>query len=323
MNGNRLKYRALIQRELDEVQSLMMSAADAIPRPLREPVRRLINAGGKRLRPALVLLSSGVCGADPARASLAAAGVEMLHTATLIHDDFIDSSTMRRGVATLNAHWTAPATILTGDIVFALAAKLIARSDSSLLVHRFAETLETICVGEIDQMLGKNGNLPSIEGYYRRIYAKTASLFSLCVESGPILAGCSDEAIERGRRFGHLLGEAFQITDDVLDLRGTAQLLGKPVGTDLRQGLVTLPVLLYNRQRPEDPRVQAVLTHTADEETLQGLIEDLGSSGATERAMERARSHAEEARRLLYLHPDSAYRQALDELLSFAVRRQY
>ncbi len=301
----------------------MLSACQSIPDEIQKPVQALIEGGGKRLRPALVLLSAATWGADHDSAVVAAAAVELLHTATLIHDDLIDHALIRRGIQTLNARWSTTATVLAGDIVFALAAKLIARSNNTRLVARFAETLETICQGELDQMFGRNGDFPSVDAYYARIYAKTASLFELSVEVGPLLAGCAEETILLSRRVGRLIGEAFQITDDVLDLMGTQSELGKPAGADLRQGLATLPMLLYALSTPEDTRPQAVLAQKADEATTRSLAADLQASNATAQAMGLAEHHAADALSLMQTFPDTPHRHALEDLARFAVNRRY
>ncbi len=323
MNQDALHYRHLLQEDLDQVNALLATGFDDIPDVAREPIRTLILSGGKRLRPALVLLSSYACSANHAQALFAAAGVEMLHTATLIHDDLIDSTLVRRGVVTLNSLWSPMTTVLAGDYVFALAAKMIARSDNTGLVTRFAETLATICSGELDQIFSRNGTLPSFEAYYRRIFAKTASLFALCMEVGPILACRPPEELARARQIGRRLGEAFQIADDVLDLMGSESLLGKPVGNDLRQGVITLPVLRYAQQQPQDERLRAVLDHNSDEAVLGSLIADVRSSDAAEWAMKRAEVHAQEALELARAYPDTPHRTALEEIIRFSVRRQF
>ncbi len=318
-----LQYRTLLRDDLKAARSLMLSTCQSIPQPVRLPVATLIMGGGKRLRPALVLLSAYLCDADPGKALLAAAAVEMLHTATLIHDDLIDNSFIRRGVETLNVQWSSTATVLAGDIVFALAAKLIAQTENPFLIERFAVALETICRGELDQMIGRNGSVPEIDAYYERIYAKTASLITLCAESGPILAGSSMDTITQSRRFGRLLGEAYQITDDVLDLLGDTQRLGKPVGSDLRQGLVTLPVLLYAEAVPEDKRVHQIAHGDADERTISSFITDLLASNAADQALAMAQSRADEALAIIQEYPDTVYRRAAEEIVHFSVRRAY
>ncbi len=320
-NETPLQYRRLLGHELTVVQDLMLAECSSIPLPLRDAVEALVMGGGKRLRPAIVLLFAHMCEADPDKALTTAAGVEMLHTATLVHDDLIDHARTRRGIETLNAHWSTPATVLTGDIVFALAAKLIARSENPLLVQRFAETLEVICTGELEQLFGRHQGLPTLETYYARVFAKTGSLFALCAQSGPILAGCADQLVEQAYRFGALLGQAFQIADDVLDFVGDPRTMGKPIGSDLREGIVTLPVMEYINSHPGDDRVRVIFESHSDESTIHALVEAIRASHAPERAMARARAHAEEALTLIQRYPESPQRAAVAEIVNFAVHR--
>ncbi|MBS3784310.1 MAG: polyprenyl synthetase family protein, partial [Anaerolineae bacterium] len=173
----------------------------------------LITGGGKRLRPTLVLLSAHLCGASIDQAVFAAAAAEMLHTATLVHDDLIDGSLIRRGVETLNASWTPAATILTGDFAFARAAYLVARTKSVRLTQRFAETLMVICNGEIRQMFNGRHDGNAVEEYKKRVYAKTASLIALSAEAGAILAEAENAEETALRTYGEKIGTAFQIVD--------------------------------------------------------------------------------------------------------------
>ncbi len=239
------QFLNLIHEDLERTERLLREHSPDEHQAIAFAVDYLLGSGGKRLRPALVFLSARLCGADLERATFAAAGVEMLHTATLVHDDLIDGSLMRRGVETLNARWSPAATVLTGDYLFARAAYLVAQTESVRLVQRFAETLMVICNGEIHQMFSGRGTVPTFQEYERRIYAKTASLIALSAEAGAILAHADEESIAALRTYGEQLGLAFQIVDDVLDFIADERVLGKPVGSDLRQGLVTLPVLLF------------------------------------------------------------------------------
>ena len=324
MKSHALQYRRLLRNGLQAVRDLMLAECANIPSAIQRPIETLIDGGGKRLRPALVLLYAHMCGADHQKALLAAAGVEMLHTATLVHDDLIDGARLRRGVETLNIHWSPTAVVLSGDTMFALAAKLIARTENSTLALRFAETLESICAGELRQMLSRDGGaLPSVDAYRQRTYAKTASLFALCAEAGPILAAQDQPAVDNAHQFGRLLGEAFQITDDVLDIMGTSESLGKPIGSDLQQGLVTLPIITYSQSFPEDSRLVAVLQHEADDGTLQALIDDIRASDAADRAMALADSHIAQAGTLLNRYADTEYRQAIEEIARFSVGRRH
>ncbi len=340
--GDSLQYRSLLQDELREVNNLMLESHSQTPRQVLQAIGCIINSGGKRLRPALVLLSAHLCGADVQQAIPLAAAVEMLHTATLIHDDLIDKASVRRGVKTLNARWPPSATVLAGDIAFAWAANLATRGKNIDLIVRFCEVLEIICNGELLQIFGEQeiplrpltlkrkqvADLDScFRAYYERTFAKTASLFALAAEVGPRLTNAPQKEIEKLQDFGRLVGQAFQIADDVLDLMGTEELLGKPVGSDLRQGLVTLPILRYLEAYPEDDRVLKILhdKNKLEEERnlVQEFIADFRRSDIAEQVMEEAANQVETALNHLSAYPSTPYRQAMEEIATFAVRRRY
>ncbi|MBN1877076.1 MAG: polyprenyl synthetase family protein [Anaerolineae bacterium] len=323
MKTSELQYRSLIRDELQEVQAYLLHPVPNMPPPLSEAIKELINSGGKRLRPALTILSTYICGADVVQAIPLAAAIEMLHTATLIHDDLIDNARVRRGAKTLNACWSPSTTVLAGDVVFAWAAKLAAQTQNLYLMKRFSETLEVICYGELNQMFYGLGVLPTVTTYYERIYAKTGSLFALTTEAGGILARYSEAQVQQLHRFGMLLGRAFQIVDDILDFMSDEDTLGKPVGSDLRHGLITLPVLHYVQTFPGDTRISQVLQRTATEETYQSLIEDLHHSDAAEWAMTQAQEDVRQALEILYGYPPTPYRHAMEEIAHFSIQRGY
>ena len=323
IQANELQYRTLLREELQAAQALMLKSHSDLPASVTQAFDCIINSSGKRLRPALVLLSAHLCHADLERALPLAAAIEMLHTATLIHDDLIDHALVRRGTSTLNAQWPPSATVLAGDLAFAWAATLAARVQDLTMMDRFAETLETICYGELNQMFKGRGAIPTIEEYRQRIFAKTASLFALAMEAGPLLAGSPPAEIENLRRFGELLGTAFQIADDVLDFMGDEATLGKPIGSDLRQGLITLPLLYYLEGHPADQRIQALAQAPADETQIQALIADLRSSHVAARAMSTAEGYIHAALDILQPYPPSPYRAALEEIAVFTTRRRY
>lgn len=333
MKSKGLTYTTMLRDEMPAVHATMLEVQQRLPDPVAPALAAIINGGGKRLRPALVLLSAHMFDVATTTAVTVAAAVEMLHTATLIHDDLIDNALVRRGKQTLNAQWSAAATVLAGDVGFAWAAELATRSQNVRLVERFSETLAIICSGELNQMFANRAQLPTEADYYRRIFSKTASLFVLAAESGPLLAQQDEADVQRLGTFGRLLGEAFQIVDDVLDFMGDEATLGKPVGGDLRQGIITLPMLHYFECHPDDLRLKTVLAragnvrghneHARNEQTIQALITDLRRSDAAEWAMQQAEKRAAEASALLDTYPDTPYRRAMQEIAAFAVQRQY
>ncbi len=323
------QYPDFLKEELQAVESLLLETHPDVkthphvPPQVMAAIRRLIRNGGKRLRPALVLLSAHLCGAEVAPAISVAAAIEMLHTATLIHDDLIDQSRLRRNHPTLNAEWSAAATILTGDLAFAWASRLVAASRNPQMVAQMAATLETICGGELRQLFDGRGKIPTRAEYEQRIYAKTASLFVLATQAGAILAHRPAAELDALTRFGQHLGQAFQIADDVLDFMGQEAVLGKPVGSDLRQGLITLPVIHYAQAHPDDPHLRAVLDRTADEETLLALLADLRRSDAAAWAMAQAEAEVSAALDALVYFSDSPARQTMAAIAQRAIARRF
>jgi geranylgeranyl pyrophosphate synthase len=311
-----------IQADLAAVENTLRAAALDNQHPaLTSALDHLLASGGKRVRPAIALLSARLFDAEPARAVSLGAALEMLHTATLVHDDLIDGSLLRRGLPTLNAQWTPGATVLTGDFLFARAAELASETDSVRVMGVFARTLMIIVNGEINQMFVGRGQAAR-EGYLQRIYAKTASLFAAAAEAGAILGEADDRAIAAMRVYGREVGMAFQVVDDVLDFTGDQDRLGKPVGSDLRLGLFTLPVLCYLDRHPEDRDVAALLNgHSGDAERVARVVAAVRASGAIDEALDEARAYITRAQAALMHMPDNAYRRALSDLAEYFVSR--
>lgn len=317
-----VNFLAPIQSQMQQVEDLMRSQADAHHPDLGVALRHLLLSGGKRVRPAMVLLSGGMLAADPDRLRILAASIELLHTATLVHDDLIDGSLLRRGIATLNAQWSPAATVLTGDFIFARAAKLAAETNSVTLMRLFAETLATIVNGEITQLFASHG-LASRENYDQRIYAKTASLFELAAAAPAMLSPADEDTVDTLRAYGYQVGMAFQMMDDILDFTGEQATVGKPVASDLRQGLITLPALYYLELAPSDPSMQAILHgQFLDEAEMDRLVAAIRQSGAVRQSLAEARGYAERGVSLLENFPASIQRQALQDLALYFVNRE-
>ncbi len=311
----------LVHEELQRVEQKMREAGQVEYEPLAAVLDYLLKSGGKRLRPALALLSCKFHPADPEKTISLAASVEMLHTATLVHDDMIDNSLIRRGNPTLNATWNSGATVLAGDFLFAQAAGLAAETENVRVMSIFAQTLTTICSGELKQIFNGRGRLPTREEYYQRIYSKTASLFAASTEAGAVLSGAPEPEVQALREYGRTLGMAFQIVDDVLDFVGDERELGKPVGSDLRQGIVTLPALYFHEMHPADETLLKVL-HDPGEEAVRAVVAAIKESGAVEAALDEARTFAQRSRESLQILPHNEYRQAMLDLADYVVERR-
>lgn len=283
---------------------------------------QLLLAGGKRIRPAITLLTAGLWGAPTPRTIALAAAVEMLHTATLVHDDLIDGALLRRGIPTLNATWLPNATVLTGDYLFARAAGLAAETDNPHVLRLFAQTLMTIVNGEIGQCFSSRG-LVSRSDYEQRIYAKTGALFVLSAEAAAVLHGADGPSMEAVCTFGRQVGMAYQIVDDILDFSADAAQIGKPVGGDLRQGLVTLPTLLHLEAYPDDADVRsAIRGNGVDPATAERAVARVRASGALGQAAAEARRYVERGRQALERFSASVYRESLTALSAYMVDRK-
>lgn len=310
-----------IRSDLEQVMHLLHETLAEIETPLGSDLHGMVG-NGKCIRPALVILVGQLFSAPAAPFHKLAAAVEVLHTAALIHDDLVDGATLRRGRKTLHTSWPAGVTVLVGDALLAQTAALMAELDCPQILRVFAEALCTMSTGEIEQLLSAGKTQHSREGYYRRVEAKTAALCAAAMEMASILAEADEAQIAALRRFGWELGIAFQIMDDVLDLIGDEAQLGKPAGSDLRQGLVTLPTICYLEQTGSSAVVDAVLAEQGDEKLARTAIEMICASGAVDAALEEARSHARQGQEALALLPDGSPRQALLSLIEYAVKRK-
>lgn len=287
---------------------------------LTATIQGLFDAGGKRVRPSLCLLTAMLFNANSDHAISLAAAVEMLHTATLVHDDLIDGAMLRRGAPTLNALWSSDIAVLAGDYLFARAASLIAEVEIVPIMKLFAGTLEVILNGEITQKFSK-WQIDRTE-YNARIYAKTAALFVLSSHSAAILGGADEVTLEALIRFGHAIGMAFQIVDDVLDYVGAPDKLGKPIGGDLRQGLFTLPAIIFSETHPHDEDIQTLIKQKeADPVLVERLIEKIHDSGATGESMQEARAFLARGVKVVEGIPNSTYKDSLMDLAEEVVNR--
>lgn len=318
---NHVSFLAPINDSVLLVEQKMRAQSDGNHPDLGAALDHLLASGGKRVRPAVALLTGGILGAEPEKLVTLGAAIELLHTATLVHDDLIDGALLRRGMATLNARWAPAATVLTGDFIFARAAKLAAETDSVAVMRLFAETLAIIVNGELTQLFTSKG-LASRDDYYQRIYAKTASMFELCTAAAALLSPVDVQQVENMRRLGYNLGMAFQIMDDILDFTGEQATVGKPVASDLRQGLITLPALYYLEMEPDDVYMNAVLNGKLyEDDKFSRLVSSIRSSGAIEASLQEAEKYIDCAIETLLQQPECPERQALLDLANYIIRR--
>ncbi len=316
-----------LHSHLLQVEAILKESARLEYSPVGETVLALVRAGGKRLRPALLIAASMFGDFDVERVYPSAAAIELLHLATLVHDDTLDGSSMRRGVPTLNSVVSDGAAILVGDYLFARAAVLSTRAQNVRAVEIFADALATICNGELGQLFGLHSWDQSVESYHRRIFSKTASLFAAAAEIGAVVAAVDTSLTSFLRLYGENLGMAFQIVDDLLDL-APSHVTGKPAGNDLRQGTVTLPTMFFlqdeNVSTEERDFVKDVLAgYRGSEEEVRRAVELIARSSATERARGEAMKFVERARANLEPLPRTEPWHILHGLLDYAVGRSY
>ncbi len=317
-----VSFNTPVQETIKLVEERMRSQASESHPDTRAALEHLLASGGKRVRPTVVLLVGNMLGAGQDRLVTLGAAVELLHTATLVHDDLIDGSLLRRGMPTLNARWSPAATVLTGDFLFARAAKLAAETDHLPLMKLFADTLATIVNGELNQMFTSRG-LISRENYYDRINAKTASLFEMSARAAAMVSPVEEPVVEALRCFGYETGMAFQIVDDILDFTGNQTAVGKPLGSDLLQGLVTLPAIYYAESNPDDPDVQVLAEGGwSNQERMSRLVDSVRDSQAIQQSMREAETFIVRARDQLEPLPASAEKTALDDLARYIIDRK-
>ena len=315
-------FFGLVEDRIQLVEARMRDYSEEHHPDLRLILDHLISSGGKRIRPVVALLTGHMLKADPDHLITLAASIEMLHTASLVHDDLIDGSLLRRGIPTLNAKWSPAATVLAGDYIFARAAELASQTNSVAVMQIFAKTLATIVNGEVTQLFTSRG-VASREDYYQRIYAKTASMFVLATRAAAILSHVDEGVVNAVHQYGYEVGMAFQIIDDILDFTGEQATVGKPVASDLRQGLVTLPALYYLEANPNDPDMQAVLSgEFHNGERMIRLVESIRASGAIEMAHIEAKDYVARSLQTLDGLPPGEEYQALMEIGSYIVDRK-
>jgi geranylgeranyl pyrophosphate synthase len=320
---NTVTFFTSVQDQLQFIEARIREQAGDEHHPdLRSALEHLLAAGGKRIRPTLGLLVGNMLGAPEEKLITLGASVELLHTATLVHDDLIDGALLRRGMPTLNARWSPAATVLTGDFLFARAAKLAAATDYLPLMKLFADTLAVIMSGELTQLFSARGMIER-KNYYQRIYAKTASLFEMSALAACMVATEDEDVRESMRTFGYEVGMAFQLMDDVLDFTGDQSTVGKPIGSDLLNGLVTLPAIIYAEANPKDEDVISLPNGGwKDTARVQRLVDAIRQSPAIEQAMEEAHQAVCRALSALEESPASPEKEALEDLAKFIVDRK-
>jgi octaprenyl-diphosphate synthase len=316
--------RSLVQNDLEATDKFIFTELQSHIPLINELVQYILNCGGKRIRPLLVLLSARACNHTGNQHLDLAAAIELIHTATLLHDDVIDNSNLRRGRDTAHTIWGSEASVLVGDFLYSRAFQLIVRLQNLLVMNIFSDATNLIAEGEILQLVNCNDPNTTEASYYEVIQRKTGKLFEVGAQLGPAISNCSPEAFQAMQHYGINLGIAYQLIDDALDYNASAEQTGKNIGTDLAEGKPTLPLIHALRHgTPAEAKLirKAIENGSCDQlESILGIIE---STGAIEYTANAAKKHAREANSALKHVAESPYRNALQDLAEFVVERSY
>ena len=315
---------ALVAADMERVNQTILSRTGSDVALIPEVANHLISSGGKRLRPILTLATTGLCGYLGGGHVKLAAAVEFMHTATLLHDDVVDESAMRRGKTAARVLWGNEASVLVGDFLLGQAFKMMVEVGSLSCLEVLSNAAAVIAEGEVMQLSAAKDTETTEDSYLAVIRAKTAALFAAACEVGPILAGRSKAEAAACRSYGVNLGVAFQLVDDVLDYGGCSAKLGKNVGDDFREGKITLPVVLAFRRGSGAERNfwrRALEEGRLADGDLEFALAAMRRHRALEDTLERARRYGAKARDALEVFPASAWKHALIDAVEFAVSR--
>ena len=316
--------RRPVEADLAAVDARILENLDSKVPLIRETGEYLISQGGKRLRPLLALLVARAFGYEGRAHVDAAVVIEFIHTATLLHDDVVDRSTMRRGRETANSIWGDEVSVLVGDFLFSRAFQLMVGMGSLAIMRIMADATNVIAEGEVLQLANRHDPDTTEERYLEVVGCKTGKLFEAAARVGTVLAGRGAADERRMAAFGASLGTAYQLVDDVLDYRGTAAAIGKNIGDDLADGQPTLPLIQAMRVGDEETaRTVSDAIRTGDMEQLPRLIEAVESAGGIEYTVDSARDYVQRARRALRDVPDNRFREALASFAEFVIERTY
>lgn len=320
------RLNALVADQLSEVNRVIVDRMDSRVGLIPQLAGHIIAGGGKRLRPMLTLASARLCGYTGERHIRLAASVEFIHTATLLHDDVVDDSTLRRGIATANSVWDNKASVLVGDFLFSRSFQLMVADGSLKVLKILSDAAATIAEGEVLQLMTSNDTETSEAAYLEVISAKTATLFAAASRIGAVVASRPPVEEEALDTFGLNLGIAFQLIDDMLDYSAREAELGKSVGDDFRDGKITLPIILAFRRGSDEERKfwrRTLEDGDQNDGDLERAIELMERHGALADTVERARHYGAVARDGLAIFPDSEEKAVLLEVIDFCIERAH
>lgn len=315
---------ALIQQDMDAVDAMIQQRLQSEVVLINQLGHYIINSGGKRLRPAIALLSARACNHQATSHINLATIIEFIHTATLLHDDVVDSSTMRRGQETANTVWGNEASVLVGDFLYTRAFEMMVELGSMRLMQILSHTTNVIAEGEVLQLLNVHDADTSEERYLQVIHHKTAKLFEAAGQLGALISNAADDVETALAQYAMHLGSAFQLVDDLLDYSASSETIGKNIGDDLAEGKPTLP-LIYAMQHgsAEQSAVIREAIEKGQRDKIDEIIDIIRQTGAIDYTGSAARKEAEQAKAHLSIVADSEYKNALIGLADFAVSRQF
>jgi heptaprenyl diphosphate synthase len=311
---------SFIARDLKAVEKRLAKEVAASSALFRKPAAQTVAAGGKRLRPALVLMSAQAGDYDYSKLEPVALAVELLHTATLVHDDVLDGAEQRRGTATVRVAWGDGVAVATGNMLLARTFSVLCGRTRAAVMACLAAAAERLSEGEIMQQEAVRNPDITVDEYTERVRLKTASLFAACCEAGATTAGAPDKDAMALRRYGECLGIAFQIFDDILDIKGDSGCTGKTTGADILDGTITLP-LIYAIALDKSGRLRLVMSETADSRMVDEAVGIVASTGAIERARSEARGYVEKAVAAVDGIGSAALKKELTEVGDFVIDR--
>ena len=311
-----------ISEQLQLVDARLKEFSESSELPsLEDLLIHVFDSSGKLARPALTLLTAGFHPNDGEKVITMATAVEMLHVATLIHDDTVDESDTRRGRVTVSSSWGQHTAVLLGDYVFAASATYVCSTGNIRVIKRFSETIMDLSRGQMQETANSRDIQRGMDDYLERIYFKTASLFSTSGESGAILSGASEPIVESLKTYSEKIGLAFQVVDDVLDITGTPQEIGKPVGSDLLNGVITLPTIYAIEESDCRKKVESFLDDPSNTELHSEIVDIIKGSDAGERSYNYAKQLVEEAKLSLQPLQDNDCKKSLLDLADFIISR--
>lgn len=323
LNPSLSSLLSLLTPQLNAINGCILEKMQSSVSLIPQIAGYLVSLGGKRLRPLLTVATAELCGYQGKRHIHLAACVEFIHTATLLHDDVVDESRLRRGMDTANSLWSNKASVLVGDFLFSRAFELMVQDGSLEVLQILSQASSTIAEGEVLQLSSSQELNLNEETYLKIVESKTARLFSAATEVGAIVAGAEEKERQALSHFGYTLGMAFQLIDDVLDYAADQEKLGKTIGDDFREGKVTLPIVLaYKQGNDREFWEEAFQKGVRDKNALTHAIHLLKQSGALLKTKHKAQAYIDQSLESLKIFPDSPLKTALEDLAHFSLNRE-